>query len=231
MKYEISVIMPVFNMAEFVDEALESVLTSASHFSHQIIVVNDGSTDQTAQALQKWKKHIHYIFQENEGPASARNAGLAVAQGKYIAFLDADDVWTSDHIQILLSLIKSTPKAGISLGYSQRFFSSSTVRKKFGDPVLMPSVGCALFQKSVFDKVGKLNTEYFWHEDVDWYLRAKELEIPMVITKQVVKYYRVHDHNSTRQLRPTDKKLLHVLAKSLARRQNKTLPSFNEFEV
>lgn len=229
----ISVILPVKNGALFIDEALRSVDQATTNDHYEIIVVNDGSNDTTETVLVPWlkQKNIHYFTQTCQGPAVARNKALSVATGEYIAFIDADDVWTSNHIQVLLKQLEQHPESDIALGYTQRYLTPLSTHSPlcsgelFGKPILLASFGCGLFRRKVFEVVGSLDPGLTFHEDIEWYMRAKEKNIIFTITQQVVKYYRLHNANITRDLHPTDPQLLRVLAKSLSRRKYKTLPS------
>lgn len=86
----VSVVIPVYNGDRFIGQAIESVL-SQTYSPLEIIVIDDGSTDQTEQALAPYLHQIQYLTQPNQGSAAARNSGLCVATGELIAFLDADD--------------------------------------------------------------------------------------------------------------------------------------------
>ncbi|MEI6614258.1 MAG: glycosyltransferase family A protein, partial [Chrysiogenales bacterium] len=84
----VSVIIPTYNRAHFIAESIESIL-SQTYKDYEIIIVDDGSTDNTREVLKPFLNKIHYIFQENKGGAEARNTGIKKANGKYIAFLDS----------------------------------------------------------------------------------------------------------------------------------------------
>ena len=88
----ISVIIPVFNRKDIVLEAIQSVLQQMPK-NYEVIVVDDGSTDNTANYIESLNLPVHVIRKENGGVASARNAGIRIAKGEYIAFLDSDDLW------------------------------------------------------------------------------------------------------------------------------------------
>lgn len=88
----ISVVIPTYNSSQFVAQAVRSALAQED-VNVEVIVVDDGSTDDTLQVLEKYAGDIRYIRQENQGPATARNRGIAESTGEYVAFLDADDVW------------------------------------------------------------------------------------------------------------------------------------------
>jgi glycosyltransferase involved in cell wall biosynthesis len=105
----ISVIMPVYNGAEFIEESIQSVLSQSAR-DFELIIVDDGSYDGTAEIIRDYEGRVRFIQQANRGPSAARNRGLEEAKGKYVAFLDADDVWdhrflerTSTHLDQLNS--------------------------------------------------------------------------------------------------------------------------------
>lgn len=108
----VSVIIPAYNAEEYIEEAVESVLGQGLS-ELQCIVVNDGSTDRTASILDKAKKWLLVIEQENRGVSAARNAGLAACTGEWIAFLDADDLWRPGKIKAQLADMAINPAARI----------------------------------------------------------------------------------------------------------------------
>ena len=104
----VSVVIPTFNCAAYLEEALRSVLAQ-THPAREIIVVDDGSTDATASVVASFGAAVSYVFQANAGVAAARNAGMARARGDYIAFLDADDYWAPDKLETQLRLMAACP--------------------------------------------------------------------------------------------------------------------------
>jgi len=107
---KVSVIIPSYNCAEFIAEAVESAL-SQSYGNLEVIVVNDGSSDDTAEVLAAYRGRIIYLEQPNLGAAAARNAGIARATGELIAFLDADDVWLPTKLEQQLAAWQAYPEA------------------------------------------------------------------------------------------------------------------------
>ena len=88
----VSVVIPAYNAEEYIAETLDSVL-SQNYSDYEILVIDDGSTDHTGEVLAHYGDRIHLFQKPNGGPASARNLGLKHARGRYIAFLDSDDLW------------------------------------------------------------------------------------------------------------------------------------------
>lgn len=109
-----SVIMPVYNGEKFVDKAIQSVVEQTLT-DWELIIVNDGSVDHTQAVLEKYTgfANIHVIHQENQGVSAARNRGIAKASGSHITFLDADDIWHPEHLEVMNGLICKYPTAGL----------------------------------------------------------------------------------------------------------------------
>ncbi len=107
---QLSVIIPTYNRAQFVVKAIESVFRQ-SVTDLEIIVIDDGSTDDTRTVLKEYPPRIRYIYQENAGVSAARNAGIRLAQGEWVAFLDSDDEWTKDYLSTQVEQIEKFPEA------------------------------------------------------------------------------------------------------------------------
>jgi len=108
----ISVIIPTYNCAAYVGQAIASVVAQ-TYDRHEIIVVDDGSTDETKNVLGPYWEQIRYVYQDNRGLAGARNTGIREAQGDLIAFLDADDIWFSNKLALQVHAFKRHRKAGV----------------------------------------------------------------------------------------------------------------------
>jgi glycosyltransferase involved in cell wall biosynthesis len=114
----LSVVVPAFNAAGTIESALRSVLAQTSA-PHEVIVVDDGSRDGTlpvAGRLARRDRRIKVVSQENRGPSAARNAGIRVAGGELVSFLDADDLWMPDYVETVQALFAARPNAGIAYG-------------------------------------------------------------------------------------------------------------------
>jgi len=108
----ISVVIPSYNYARFVREAIDSALAQ-TYPPLEVIVVDDGSTDATPEVLASYGDRIRVIRQRNEGVARARNAGIATARGDYVAFLDADDVWHPRKLELQIARFDGDPSLGL----------------------------------------------------------------------------------------------------------------------
>lgn len=109
----VSVIIPTYNRRDLVQLALDSVLAQA-FTDFEIIVVDDGSTDDTNRALQRYGDRITYLWQENQGESAARNRGVRLARGSYVAFLDSDDLWMPDKLHKQLQTLGQNPSVGFA---------------------------------------------------------------------------------------------------------------------
>lgn len=107
---KVSVILPVYNSEEFIKETIKSAL-SQIYKDFEIIVVNDGSTDKSEEIIKSFSdKRITCVYQENQGRSKARNKGISLAKGKYIAFLDSDDIWLSKHLEVGVGILEARPE-------------------------------------------------------------------------------------------------------------------------
>ncbi|MGE5308822.1 MAG: glycosyltransferase family 2 protein [Deltaproteobacteria bacterium] len=111
MKSMVSVIIPAYNAGRWLSSAIDSVLRQ-TYDEIEIIVVDDGSTDATAESLSPYFLKITYVRQKNSGPAAARNRGISLARGRFIAFLDADDLWLPDKLERQVDALDRDPAAG-----------------------------------------------------------------------------------------------------------------------
>lgn len=201
----VSVIIPTYNQGHLAAEAIGSVLLQ-SIGDFEIIVVDDGSTDNTAQIVKKFDdSRISYIYKENGGLASARNVGISNAKGKYIAFLDSDDLYTENYLQIMTSCLEENKDFGLAYsmftniykdgqnktGFTEERFLSGNLTRNFFEriPRILPSA--TVMKKEI------LNNFYFDEnlrliEDVDFFLRlsvrTKFLYVPEAVVKRRVLY-------------------------------------------
>ena len=206
----VSVVIPAYNGAQFIGNALESVL-SQSLPADEIIVVNDGSEDATAEVLQAYAHQIQIIEQPNLGVAAARNRGLAAAQGELIAFLDQDDLLLPDKLKLQVDCLAQHPTVGM-LHSGWRLVDATG--QKLSDvepwqdlPVLdavgwirrMPVLFSAmLFRRDWLLRVGGLNSRFKQVCDVELIQRLVLAGCESVWLPQITVLYRQHDANDSR---------------------------------
>jgi len=221
----VSVIMPVYNGALFLAEAVQSI-RQQEHAPTEIIIVDDGSTDGTAGVAASFSDSVRYAYQANRGPAAARNTGLGMAAGDVIGFLDSDDLWTGHSLGCRLGHLARNPSVDIVMGYTQLIRAAHTSDEgeeftKIAAPWPVLSLGSALMRRSVFDVAGPFDESLPYSEDVDWFLRAREAGVGLLIVPDVVQLYRRHKDNITNLTDLTNQHFLYALKQSLDRRRQK----------
>ena len=185
----VSVVIPTYNRASYIGEALESVL-SQTFKDWELIVVDDGSTDNTQGVIKSFlnkDNRIRCIRQENRGAVAARNKALEVASGKYVAFLDDDDRWLPDKLEMQVKVMESDPEIGFCY---MRFQIYKKVENRLEKGKLFPEflatkfeelpdvfiAPCsAMFRKSCLDCAGLFDTRYKQCDDFDFWLRIGQI--------------------------------------------------------
>ncbi len=212
----ISVIIPVYNGELYIQEAIESVFKQ-NYTPLEIIVIDDGSTDQTARVIKQLVGSVTYVFQPNAGPAAARNRGLAIAQGEIIAFLDADDIWTDNKLDLQISYLLTHPECDLVMGRTVWF--STNEDKDNNANQLTWKLDCALFRRHVFEKVGRFDQSLILHEDMHWFWRALTQGIKIDFLDNTCIYYRRHQNNLTNDRSKLKKFMMQCLRKFLEWKQ------------
>jgi glycosyltransferase involved in cell wall biosynthesis len=237
----VSVVIPVFEMGRYLPEAVASV-EAQGHRDVEIVVVDDGSTDDTPAVIASLGDRVRAVRQDNQGPAAARNAGLAVATGDLIAFLDADDLWPADKLALQLARLHAEPELDAVLGRIQYVAvdGGEVPDIEFEDldqkTLTHVHLGSGLYRRRAFDRLGDFDAGLRYSEDVDWFLRAREAKLRMAILPEVTLIYRLHDANMTRNAKDSlSASMLSVLKRSLDRRRasgiDGDLAAWREFDV
>ena len=215
----VSVIIPVYNCEDFLAEAIESVLAQ-TYRPIEVIVVDDGSTDQSADIARSYKE-IQYIYQPNQGAAVARNTGLAAAQGEFIAFLDADDVWLPNKLEVQVGYLIEHPRAGFTLCRIQGFVDPMVnLPPGVTDVPLMREqihLMSMVARREIFKRVGDFDPSYRIAQDFDWVTRAKDLGIPITILPDVLMLRRIHETNMSHDTLTSRADMLRLVKASIDR--------------
>jgi glycosyltransferase involved in cell wall biosynthesis len=178
----ISVIIPTYNRCWILKEAIDSVL-SQEYTDFEIIVVDDGSNDATAALLSTYGDQITTIYQGNSGVSAARNAGILMAKGKYVAFLDSDDMWLPEKLSCQVDFFQSHAEAvicqtdeiwirnGVRVNPKNRHKKPSGMIFEPSLQLCLVSPSAVMIKKSLFDAVGLFNEAFPACEDYDLWLR------------------------------------------------------------
>ena len=222
----ISVIIPVYNGEKYLAETIESVLNQSYQYL-DVIVIDDGSTDSSAAVAKQYFHSIKYFYQPNKGLASALNQGISISWGEYISFLDADDLWLPDKLNLQMKSFEINPASDMVFGHMRQFFSPE-LDDAFKSNIalieeIMPSYfkGSMLIKRESFFRAGLFDTRWQVGDYIDWYLKAIERGLKSFTIPDVVLERRIHKNN----MGITQKKLrsdyLRILKTSLDRRRSK----------
>jgi glycosyltransferase involved in cell wall biosynthesis len=208
---KVSVVIPCYNQARFLGEAIQSVLRQG-YSDLEIIVVDDGSRDGTEEVASGYAKEdsrVRLVRQENRGLAAARNRGLAEAEGEYIVFLDSDDRLVSEALEVGVRELEAHPGCAFVSGICRKITADGSIVPGWEQfrvrddpylellrscPVYVPAV---MYRRSVFDAVGGFDTSYKAAEDYDLYYRILE-RYPVYCHDTLVAEIRRHGANMTR---------------------------------
>ena len=201
----ISCIVPVFNGERYLGEALDSILAQ-TYRPFEIIIVDDGSTDETARVAARYGTRISYLRQPNQGSATAKNLGLSATRGEFIAFLDADDLWHREKLARQMARILEKPGIDLCFSRFQHFWMpelAEEAKHYEGHPLSKPLsaylVSSLLVHRSVFKRFGQFDNGLRGNENMIWYLRAAERGAFIEVVPGVLTYRRLHGKNITRE--------------------------------
>jgi hypothetical protein len=217
----ISVIMPVFNGEKFIERAVGNIL-SQNYPAIELIVVDDESTDRSAEIIQSLDTDLRYFRQTNKGPGAARNRGILNASGDIIAFLDVDDYWPPNNLSLLIGELLQNPALDVVRGHAQLVRESEGGETEFlGSPhESFPNyIGAGVYRKRVFAKVGMYDASLRFGEDNDWFNRAREAGIHMKRLDEVTLFVRRHGGNMTEGKDLVELNTLQVFKKFLERKR------------
>ena len=225
-KPKVSCVITTFNRASCLKEAIESVL--AQDFDgFELIVVDDGSMDHTASVLEGYKPRLRYIFQQNKGASAARNLGLEVAHGEYIAYLDSDDLWVPQKLSIQTRFLDQNP--AYPLCYSEEIWYRNGIRvnpckrhRKYSGhifrrclPLCIISPSSAMMRRNILEELGGFDESLPAAEDYDLWLRITcaypvfLIPVPLIIKRGG------HQDQLSRRIKNLDKYRIQALIKIL----------------
>lgn len=198
-----TVVIPLYNKEKYIRRAVDSVL-SQSYENFELIIINDGSTDKSLEQLNNiTDSRVRIINQINAGVSAARNKGIENAKYKWIAFLDADDIWATDHLEVLEHIVKKHPLSGLvsnritivnenSTNILDRNLSSYDIKsidyfKEAAKDLSIVTSSSVCINKIVFEEIGGF-LDYKMGEDLEYWARIA-LNYPVAISNKITSYY------------------------------------------
>ncbi len=218
----VSVIVPVFNGGRYIYDALQSAF-GQDYRPIEVIVVDDGSTDNTAEVVRSFRDVI-YVHQPNQGVAASRNVGISLSQGEFVAFLDADDLWTADKLTKQIGWLQEHPEAGYVTAKFRNFLEKGTNRPAWlrEDQLVEDQKGGVpnlVVRKSIFKKIGAFDSNRRSGSDLDWVLRAKDMGVSGFMLPYTLLERRIHDSNLSYRWKGGKSLLLRSLKESIGRQR------------
>jgi glycosyltransferase involved in cell wall biosynthesis len=222
----VSVIIPVFNAERYVEEAIRSVL-SQTYAAVELICVNDRSTDGSLSVLESFGPEITLINnEENCGTAESRNQGIRIARGEFLAFIDNDDIWEDNKLEVQMRQFQASLNLDVSLTYMQCFISpelGGEIRPlRYCPPDPLPGYipSTMVVKKTSFEKVGYFDSRWKNGESFDWIVRANEAGLRFGIIDHILVKRRIHENNKGIAASSTSRRdYLRILRESLDRRR------------
>ena len=222
----ISIIIPVYNCERYLAGAIESVLAQTWR-RIETIVVDDGSTDGSADVAKRFGSLVRYDLQPHAGPGAARNRGVELAQGDYLAFLDADDLWVETKLELQMAAFEADTLPDAVFGHVEQFISPDLSRE-LAERIYCPAElvpgrfpGTLLIRNETFRRVGPFSGGLRVAEFIEWYSRATELGLKDVMLPQMVLRRRIHATNSGIVHRDARLDYVRVLKAALDRRRQR----------
>ena len=197
-KVGVDIVIPSWNYAQYLSEAVDSALSQEGADIH-VVVVDDGSDDATQEVLERYDQEAVTVARHatRRGLSAARNTGLSLLRHDWVAFLDADDVFPAERTAALWHAINGNPDM-IALGLAEEFGEAGVVVAN--DRPTGLSLQTALISRRVMEQVGGFDESLTYGGNVDWMARAVRERVEMRATSAVTLRRRIHGHNMSRQI-------------------------------
>lgn len=199
----VSVVIPTYNRANYIGQAIDSVI-SQSYSQTEIIVIDDGSTDDTPRVVASYGERVRYVWQENSGIGAARNHGVRLSSGEFLGFLDSDDLWQAEKLERQLAAFLTDSKLKLVFSGVKNFISpdlsNEEKQKIVCDDAVHAGVypAALLLRRETFYQVGEFETHWKTSEFIEWYSRALELGLPKFVIPEALVLRRLHQSNHGR---------------------------------
>jgi glycosyltransferase involved in cell wall biosynthesis len=224
MDHLVSVVIAAHNSRRYIAQTLDSILAQ-KHRPLEILVVDDGSTDSTAEMVRGYAPEVRLIEQNQQGHPAARNSGIRAAAGDFLAFLDHDDLWSPDKLERQIASFERNPELDLVFGHIQNFFTPEMPmeeRERFAVPLRpLPGLlqGAMLARRRSFDRVGLFYEGRGMGDFLDWYGRAMLTRMNVEMLPETVVYRRIHANNYQRTHKHERRDYLRAVKDLLDRRR------------
>ncbi|WP_234734743.1 glycosyltransferase family A protein [Tellurirhabdus bombi] len=223
MSNSISVILPVYNAEKYLEESLESIWAQTLP-PQEVIAINDGSTDNSLEILNKFSHKLRIVSRENRGICASLNQAIQLAKGELITFLDADDMWVDDKLEQQVRLLTQRPDLEACFGMMQQFISPE-LPEEVQQTIYCPNevqkgivkLTLMVWRKS-FDRIGWFDETLKRGDFIDWFSRAEEAGLTYTVLPELFAHRRLH-RNSLSSQQQHQKDLLKVAKAALDRRR------------
>jgi glycosyltransferase involved in cell wall biosynthesis len=222
---KVSVLIPVHNGAAFLRETLLSVLNQTRP-ANEVIVVDDGSSDDSYEVAAEFGRDLRYLRKENGGPASARNFGIIASTSPFLAFIDQDDLWHPAKLERQIACFEQEPELDLCYTLVDLFWDPALAKEKraYRDHRRSRSVPgytmpTLLARRSAFERVGPLDEGLMFGDGTDWAMRAIHGALRIKLLPEVLLYHRMHGKNLTRQRESSEREFVHIVWSHLQRKR------------
>ena len=238
-----SVVIPLFNKEKFIKATLQSVINQ-SYKNFEILIINDGSTDKSLNLTNEFDdKRVKIINQKNRGLSASRNKGVELAKAKYIAFLDADDLWNKDYLSIKYQLINKNSEYAFFGSPSKPFFNKNSPQLKsnsfnlekakvisnyFKYRTNLFGYSSIVIKKSIFKEIGGFDTSYNYGEEEDFNIRCFR-KYDLVYYDEFQSHYRKGIRNQLTNPNKNFNRIIPDYDIYLANNKNEDLKKYIEF--
>ena len=215
----VSVVLPLYNGKDFITSSIASVL-SQSYGPLELLVVNDGSSDNSAD-LVPTDPRIRLFHRQNSGVAASRNFGIGQAKGSYIAFIDQDDYWYPDKLELQMQVLLNDPEPGYVLTLMHNHLVGDTQRPGWLKPELLAEdpVGSLpstlLVRRNIFTEVGIFAEDLVNASDLEWFVRANKARVSMQIVDKVLLQRNIHALNRSHDNKTCKREMFAILRQKI----------------
>jgi len=225
----VSVILPVYNGAQYLNETIDSVLMQA-YPTLELIVVNDGSVDNS-EGICKTYQNIRYVYQENQGVPFARNHGVSLAKGEFLSFIDQDDLWMPGKCEAQMMAFQKHPHLGYCLTRQEFYLTENVERPDWcpedwlNRPVAGFSPSTLMIRKTLFEKMGPFDTSLPTGSDTEFFFQLKDADVPFTQLEEIYVRKRIHQDNQSKSRDALRRDIMETLRRSIHRQRAQTRES------